>query len=195
MSEVAICNEALSHIGAYSITSLTEQSKEARQCNILYASARDQALRDFPWNFAEKRVALALLSSVTPTGYDYAYAYPPDCLKAREIYNSVTGGEKIDFIINAAADGKSKMILTDEEDAILIHTMRITNTEVFDGTFKKALGYLLASELAWPITKKASIQGAMLEIYSSIISTAKAGNASEGRDSQEVDNPFIAARS
>jgi hypothetical protein len=194
MSDVQICNLALSHLGTPGISSLQEQSKTARQCLIHYELARDYVLRDFPWNFAEKRQALALLSNITPIGYDLAYAYPTDCLKALRIYNTVEGADEIDFRITSADDGKSKMILTNEEDARLIYTMQITDTNLFDSLFVKALSHYLAAELAQPLTKKTSLQSAMIQLYTGIISAATASNASEGRDMSESDNPFIASR-
>ena len=55
-SEVDICNRALSKLGAARITSLTEDSVNARACNAMYESVRDAELRAHPWNFAMKRV-------------------------------------------------------------------------------------------------------------------------------------------
>lgn len=193
-SEVQICNLALSHLGSYTINALTEASQEARKCKLYYPIARDFVLRDFPWNFAEHRAYLALLSDVTPVGYDYAYQYPTNCLKAREVYNEVTGGEPIDFVVNATSDGTSKMILTNEADAILIYTMRITDPNVFDIAFINALSFKLASDLAQPITKKITLQQAMVRAYAVYMGMAHRANASESKDTSEVDNPFIAAR-
>jgi hypothetical protein len=54
-SETSICNRALNAIGTRStIASLGEESNEARQCNILYASTRDSLLTMAAWNFARK---------------------------------------------------------------------------------------------------------------------------------------------
>jgi hypothetical protein len=51
-SDVAICNTALNRLGANTITSFTENSKEARLCNAEYEGIRDQVLRSHPWNCA-----------------------------------------------------------------------------------------------------------------------------------------------
>lgn len=193
-SEVQICNLALSHLGSYTISALTEATQEARQCNLLYDPVRDAVLRDFPWNFAERRGYLAELSGVTPVGYDYAYAYPTDCIKARHIYNAVAGAKPIDFIVNAGSGLASKMILTDEADAILIYTAKITDPNMFDASFVNAMAYKLASDLALPLTKKASLQNIMLQIYARYMSMAYTTNATEAKDTAERDNPFTAAR-
>lgn len=104
-SEVDICNQALAAIGTRStIASLSEQSNEAIQCALQYASTRDQLLRSAPWNFVRAYANLSVLKSapgtpeygntVPPTYWDstlppppwlYEYAYPSDCLWARAV--------------------------------------------------------------------------------------------------------------
>ena len=84
-SEVEICNLSLSHIGTRStISALNENSNEARQCNIHYAPARNFVLRKHPWGFAEKTLALAVLSD-PPPNWLYKYQYPTDCVTAIEL--------------------------------------------------------------------------------------------------------------
>jgi len=134
MNSVGICNLALSRLGAYSINSFTEVTKEAKFCNAIYEPVRDSLLRDFDWNFANRREELALLTE-TYSGYDYAYAYPSDCLKAIKIYNANTGysmsgsfydaslahttPNKIEFEIAINDDLSQKIILTNQEEAEL----------------------------------------------------------------------------
>ena len=65
-SEVQICNLALAKIGDQQITSLTENSKAGRLCNLVYEPLRDATLRAHPWNFAITRETLAL-HSVAPS--------------------------------------------------------------------------------------------------------------------------------
>jgi hypothetical protein len=67
----AICNLALSRIGANTITSLTANSaKEDRLCNQFYAQLRDETLKNFTWNFALKATPLNLIDL-----YDDSSAY------------------------------------------------------------------------------------------------------------------------
>ncbi|NIS52792.1 MAG: hypothetical protein GWN94_17050 [Phycisphaerae bacterium] len=57
-TQVDICNLALDMLGAKNITALTEASKEAALSSRLWEHALDEALREFPWNFARKRTEL-----------------------------------------------------------------------------------------------------------------------------------------
>lgn len=107
-SEVNICNRALQAIGARTtIAALTEQSVEARNCNLIYQDTRDQVLAMAYWNFAQKTDYLALLKSApaTPsnpsatatqwsTAYPappwlYQYAYPSDCIQMSKIVQQI----------------------------------------------------------------------------------------------------------
>lgn len=103
-SEVSICNDALQSVGTRSsIAALTESSPEARTCNQVYASTRDEVAGMAFWNFARKTATFSLLKSApgTPsnpvvstlvwsTAYPappwlYEYSYPSDCIQCRMI--------------------------------------------------------------------------------------------------------------
>lgn len=118
-SETAICNRALSSIGTRStIASLTENSNEAEQCNLIYAATRDELLQMAFWNFAGKTDYLSLLKSApgtpsNPTGtttwstaypsppWLYEYGYPSDCLQVRYLVPQVqTGYAGVPFMSN-----------------------------------------------------------------------------------------------
>lgn len=193
-SDVEICNLALSHLGTYSITTLNDATQEGRKCKQHFATARDFCLRTFPWNFAEKRAALAVLSTETAVGYEYAYAYPADCLSARLIYAAVPGVEPLDFYITSLDDLSGKKILCDEAEAVLIYTAKVESAAVFDPSFTVALSYHLASVLAVPLTKDKVLMKSMLQAYVQYMSLAQAANAKEAHDSAEVTNPFMKAR-
>ena len=59
-SVVDICNGALNQLGASTILTLTEDSKNARLCNARYTQVRDSVFRSHPWNCLQKRIQLAV---------------------------------------------------------------------------------------------------------------------------------------
>ena len=102
-SVIEICNEALSLVGTRStITSLEEDSAEARQCNLRYATVRDQLLGIHNWEFARKMQSAALLKAAPgtpentesggpwthawpPAPWLYSYSYPTDAIRVRAV--------------------------------------------------------------------------------------------------------------
>lgn len=92
ISEVSICNLALSRMGSTQlITSITgtQLSPAASQCQVWYPQDRDALLSDFPWPFAEAYMVLNEVAGPETTQtranaqWLRSYRYPPDCLKMR----------------------------------------------------------------------------------------------------------------
>lgn len=63
LSPTDICNAALVKLGASTITSLDDPSDRARSAKATYFINRDSLLRQFPWNFARKQMALNTLAT------------------------------------------------------------------------------------------------------------------------------------
>ena len=57
-SVVDICNSALNLLGASTISSLTEDSKNARLCNQRYEPIRNRMFRSHAWNCLTKEFNL-----------------------------------------------------------------------------------------------------------------------------------------
>lgn len=194
-SEVDICNIALSHIGANAnIASLTEQSEEAFHCNLLYASTRDTVLRAHPWGFAKRFLALSDVG--TPQGnWSYRYAYPNDCISARKILQTTTGGDPIKFEVGLSDAYNSRTINTDQEKATLIYTYKVTNTLVFDPNFTNALSWLLAAYIAMPLTRDKDRMSVAQQLYQGAINEAQTLNANEANEDLNQEAPWITGRS
>ena len=97
-STVDICNGALNQLGATTILSLTEDSKNARLCNSRYTQVRDAVFRSHPWNCLQKRVELAQSTTTPPWGYKFKFDLPGDCLRLLRI---------LDFDSNYQVEGLS----------------------------------------------------------------------------------------
>ena len=97
-SIVAICNRAISEIGGgtpQQITSLTDTSVEAVQCNLWYDRLRRNLLRSAPWGFARFQAVLTQIGDLYPDNtspfpFLYSYAYPSDCIKFRYVLTPPT---------------------------------------------------------------------------------------------------------
>lgn len=207
-TKVQICNLALSHIGQHSIQSLDEATKLAQYCNLHFDNTRDAVLRDHAWGFAKKRLTLALTGD-TYSGWDYAYAYPDDCLVAHEIFDltgSVTGTAydpdtdtyystgKVEFEVSVNNALSQKIILTNKESAELMYTARVTNVGLFDPLFVDALSYALALKLVQPLKADTALRQELSNSYVRLVERAKAVSANETYKKPDRDNDFVNAR-
>jgi hypothetical protein len=194
-SVVGICNKALLRIGVNNpIAAITEASKEARACRTFYESSRDVALGEFHWPFAKRRKALAL-SGTAPEEWGYSYAYPEDCIAAREIDSGMRNlpeDQRIPFTVEDAEAGK--LILTDEPEAVLIYTVRVEDPNRFSAPFEDALAWLLAAELAMPLSVKPELENGARERYRRAIVAAVGRAKNEEQPDAPPDAEAIRAR-
>jgi len=212
-SAVEICNLAISHGGAgHTIQALTESSVEARQCNLLYDKARRATLRSHPWNFATKRVTLALLTD-TYTGWTYAYSYPTDCLNVIEILNplaaiysdySLTATDrvrnryatrnKVEYKVISNDDKNARVVLCNLEDAEMEYTADITDVNMFDPLFVEALAWRLAADLSMPLRGDLQQFDLLERKFFREISKAAAESSNEDQKDPEDRNNYVGAR-
>jgi len=157
ISEVSICNQALIALGATTIANLTEDSKNARLCNAIYAQTRDTVLTDHVWNFAQKRAVLATVAEDPVWEEDdmtVVYQKPTDCLRINYV-NIPTAIFKIE----------GDKILSNETGLKIKYTMRVTDPMIFFPKFVEALAARLSAELAYPISGHMSVAETLFEIY------------------------------
>ncbi len=214
-TEADIANTALARIGISDfIESLNQTNLPARVCKRFFASCRDRALRDFPWDFALAAEALALVSGQTFPGWTYVYQHPQDCLRIRAVglesgirtvYNTMFIAPydasielpriaKYPWKIALKADGASKVVLSDVQSAWAFFTKRITNVDVFPEDFNDAFAWDLAAEAGGPLKADPSLVGAARQAYEIKRLRAAANAMNEGGDDREQDSPSIQAR-
>lgn len=196
VTKAQICNLALAHINQTKtqISDLdTDQGTTAIQCRIHYDVARRFVLADHNWNFATKRVALAVIGS-PPSDWLYRYDYPSDCLRAREIQRFTKSEMPIAFKVEDDGTGAGLCILTDKDEATLIYTKDVTNPALFTPGFVSAMAWYLASELAPALSGDEKKQQQCYSIYRGHLSGAHAADSSESFGPFELESPWQRAR-
>lgn len=158
-----------------------------------YETARDEVLKSFDWNFAEKYRELTPLgeSSLNPK-FNYVFDVPNDCLCARDIYEKGSALTK-KFKLSANENGQ-KVILTNVSPCILRYTRRVTEEEQFDAEFALALSLYLAAMAAQTITGVQAKGDSALKKYWDKIRLGEISNAQEGSDIDEDDSTFLDMR-
>lgn len=169
MSEVSICNVALSRIGEGTILDLAEDSKAGRNCNLIYATTRDSVLREHPWNFAIKRVELALLPTTPAFEFDFEHQLPADCLRILKTDDDLTP-HRIE----------GKKLLSFNDSVKIEYISRITDTTQFDSIFTDSLSDRIASDLAFNLSDNNALSQFMFQRSKDKIKQARSMDGQEG---------------
>ena len=221
---VDIANLALDNIGArFSITSLDPPLPPPNADIVArrYAINLDAVSRAAHWNCTRRQANLSILKAaqgtpenpsgtalpIPPTPWQYEYALPADCLKARflipnppqaataggavlPILAAGTGftpswlpetGEKFIVMVDTdAAGNQQKVLCTNLEFAALIYTARIENPDVWDPHFQLAVAATLGAWLVNPIRRDAAVLKEQIEIASSLVTQARISDGNEG---------------
>jgi hypothetical protein len=191
-SEVSICNIALLAVGHDTITTLTEGSKGARACNLRYAETRDSMLRAHPWNFAVRRVDLALLGSTPEFEYTYQHALPADCLKIIRT-EAESLGYTDDYRLEGLADG-SRILLCNDSAVAIEYIAQVTDPNQMDVLFRDALTSRLAAEICPFLTDNASLSKNLWEIAENKLRLAMTMDAQEGTPRDPNPDTWLVAR-
>jgi hypothetical protein len=187
-SEVEICNRALQKLGADPITSLTENSKRARECNRAYEPLRDALLRKHKWSFAIERAELSALSDAPAFGWDYEYQLPTDCMR---LLHDDPG-----YVPNTptrSIEGRS--ILTDETAPLQIrYVKQVTDPNEMDPLFRETLACEIALELCEAITQSNTKKADIRQDRKETLAEAKRVNAIEKEPEESPEDYWVTVR-
>ena len=183
-SAVQICNLALAKIGDEQITSLTDDSKAARMCNLVYEPMRDAVLRAHPWNFAVTRVALALDTDTPPYEYDAQFALPSNFLR----YLGSNLLDTASFTIEAG------FMLCNASSVTLKYIKQETDPNKFDWLFIEALAARIAAELSIAIADSRTLSVDLFNLYATKLAEARTVDAQEGTPDDLTADTWLNAR-
>lgn len=204
-SETEICNLALDRLAVDVISSLSEGTVAADRCARHYAPSRDAILRAHPWNFAIRRVELALDATTPNHEYDHRHVLPVDCLKViRTDWDAegLSGTAIYGFPgINGYASGamsyrvEGRYLLSNETSVSIEYIARVTDVTQFDDLFVDILAQRLAAEMCYAFTQSTSMTEQAWKIYTSKLDEARSVDAQEGTPREVVDvSPWLRAR-
>jgi len=153
-SEAEICSVALVSINAKPITSLTENTREAKICQRLYPKTLQEILRMAPWACARKEYILAQDDPpITDFTFKYSYQLPSDYIRV--------WATNLDRDWGGAGDRweiMGKHLVTDMSSVKILYVHRVTDVLLFDTLLEKALSSEFAAKLAFPITQLLNVQ-------------------------------------
>ena len=190
-SVVDICNGALNQLGASTILSLTEDSKNARLCNARYTQVRDSLFRSLPWNCLQKRIQLAADTTAPAWGFTSAYTLPADCLRLLRI---------LDYDSNHKVEGRK--ILTNNSSMKILYVARIEDPNEYDELLRETISAALAADIAYAVTSSNPVSLNMYNLYQTKLKDARFVDATEGQNTSQEDgmadvvdaNDFLSSR-
>ena len=148
-----IGNEALVRIGfPESIGNIYEGTRQARALLEVFAQTRDAMLRERDYDFSERIASAAVSPSSPMPPWNFAYQYPSDCLKIRQLYAAsylTNKNDPLPFNWTIAFDNllSAKVIFSNAQTATLIYTKQVTDITQWDSMFVEALIAALSRRL------------------------------------------------
>ena len=170
-SIVDICNGALNQLGASTIITLTEDSKNARLCNARFTQIRDSVFRSHPWNCLQKRVELAADTDTPAWGFTSQFTIPADCLRVLSI---------LDFDSDHKIEGRK--ILTDNSSMKILYVSRLTDPNEYDELLRETLSAALAADIAYAVTSSNPVAKNMYDLFQQKLKEARFVDSTEGQN-------------
>lgn len=171
-SVINICNQALFEVGANTITSLLDQSVEARACSAIFDTSRDAVLEAREWTFAVTRRTLAKSATPPEFGATSKFKIPNDCIRVLECfeYGSHSSSGRAQNELYWTREGE--YIHADCDVLSVRYLARIEDPNKFSPSFIKALVMYLASELSIPIQRSKSLQETKYSLFTERLQAA-----------------------
>jgi hypothetical protein len=180
-SEVSICNQALTWLGAEPITSLSDKSTTAELCKINYPLLRDAVLEERMWTFATVR-AISEVQDMDDWGVMYSHPIPKNWLSVFRVFRDITPRQ------NVTSEGwklEGDRVLAQESKIYLWGIQSVVDTNQFSQMFVQCLAARLAADLCVPITENTEQLETMWKLYGAKLQEAAA------RDGTQGDNDVI----
>ena len=167
---------------------LADGGRNAALCSEQYGKLRDELLRAHPWNFAVARQKLARL--VDAPAYEFAAAFqlPADWLRTVGVHDNDAGAGWVPYRI------EGRTLLADSDALWLRYVRRVTDPNDMTASFREALGWRLAADLAQAITQSSTIQDLMTRGFERSIVAARAVDAIEDWPDAQPASCWVTAR-
>ena len=186
-SDVSIANRALQLLGSSGrIEALDEDHPNARTMTVAYASVRDALLRDYRWNFANKRASVAADATLTLWGNLNRYPFPNDYLRLSRDDESRL---RLDWRV------EGKFIVTQDKAPLNFkYTAQITDPTQFDSMFVEAFAHKLAIATCKEVTGSTANLADLKDSLKTIMASARQANAYETDAQAPLEDGWVLAR-
>lgn len=146
-TSVSICSNALLMVGAGPISSLSENTDQARICSNLYQPVVDAVMRRHTWNCCIKRVILAPLADAPAFDYSAQFPLPSDWVRTIQVGEH---GNELGYIT------EGRKILANTAALSLRYVARVSEDQ-WDASMIDVVTLAMAARIAYPITKSSAL--------------------------------------
>jgi len=187
-SKTEIANRALQRLGAKRITSLNDDSRNARAVNAAFEPCKLAELRKHTWSCASKRVQLAASSTPPAFGYQNSFPLPSDFIRLLSADPGyLLNGE--DFQI------EGRNLLTDESDPRdTRYVYDVTDPNEMDVLLREVISCRIALEICEEITQSNTKKQSIQQDYDDLIAEARRANAIEKPASKPPEDTWVTVR-
>jgi hypothetical protein len=187
VSEVSICNQALSWLGQNAILSLDDESVAAEWMNNNYPFIRDAVTEERMWTFATARYK-SVTATATEWGH-YVHDVPLGWLSVYRVFLDQRG-------LNQFTDYRveSNGILASVDTLWLWGLERVVDTGKFSTMFTQALAARIAADAAIPLTQNRQLQIDMWALYGDKLAAAAARDGQQGTNDKITQTTLVNSR-
>lgn len=181
-TDVEIASLALTRIGHEGVSSFSASgNKASRWFNSNFETIKKALLREHPWNFAIKRVAL--VATTAPVNeYSNAYTLPADFLRVVRINGDAKAGYRVE----------RGTLATYEATATLEYVYDVTDESAFSADFTDLLAQRLAAEISLYMTDSSGTAEMSWKLYEQKLARARANDSREATPRYRTANLAIA---
>jgi hypothetical protein len=200
-ARIDVVNIALTWLAGSQITSLEDNSAEARIMKTNYYQARDATLEAAEWSFAIKRWKPAQSGTTPIAGASYYYPIPSDILRVLRVDRPGTnafGGRSDPYTIDREQQAdwrrEGNFILTNESSIVCKGIRRIEDEGIYSPLFVHAFAAHLAMLTAYSLTESDGKFNAMSALYGLKIQEAKSRDGQQGTSKRIRNRSFDRVR-
>lgn len=188
-SKLGIWNDAGIKLGRQQVVmDENENTPFANLCKEQYDKSREELLREHSWNFSTHRAKLAQLTDVPAFEFDHAYQLPTDWFRTISVHDNDAGDGAVEY----RTEGRT--LASNADELYLRYVRDIADVGIMDPSFRRALGWQLALDVALAFTQSNSVFDRMAAGLGEAISTAKSIDAIEDFPEREPESSWITVR-
>ena len=189
-SDVSICNQALTWLGANTIMSLNDNSNEAIACKATYEETLNDLLTQRMWTFATQTIELSA-PIAGPAGQGYAYLIP-NTLKIQLIHKVFTQSSNNPLPVEWARQGQ--YIISQSAGPLYCVCIVSVTPERMPAYFTQALSACLAADMAMGLTRSIKIMDKFEMVAKNKTESAAAADGRQGTSETFISDALINVR-